>query len=172
VADKCITDYPNYTISICGVVRNLKTLKVLRPRPKYKKGVLTYYTVVLYDGQGNGKTKSIHRLVAQAFVVNPKNLPMVNHIDGNKLNNHVSNLEWCDGSHNTKHAVDLGLILVPTNNRGEAHTFAKVTEQQVRKIRKAYADGGKTMKEIGAAFGIGRRTVGDIINRTTWKDVI
>ena len=51
----------------------------------------------------------IHRLVAQAFIPNPNNLPEVNHIDGNRTNNHVSNLEWVTSSENSFHAVQTGL---------------------------------------------------------------
>ena len=52
---------------------------------------------------------SIHRLVATAFIPNPKRLPQVNHLDGNKLNNHVANLEWCDAYDNVMHAIRTGL---------------------------------------------------------------
>lgn len=55
------------------------------------------------------KSERIHRLVAIAFIPNPNNLPQVNHKDGNKQNNCVDNLEWCDNSHNQKHAIDKGL---------------------------------------------------------------
>mgnify|MGYP000765614026 FL=1 len=48
---------------------------------------------------------SVHRLVATAFIPNPKRLPQVNHLDGNKLNNHVANLEWCDAYDNVMHAI-------------------------------------------------------------------
>lgn len=59
---------------------------------------------------GKKKYVRIHRLVAELFVPNPNNLPQVNHIDGNKLNNHYTNLEWVSNSQNTKHAFDNGLI--------------------------------------------------------------
>lgn len=59
---------------------------------------------------GKGKHFLVHRLVANAFIPNPDNLEMVNHKDGNKLNNDVSNLEWCDASHNMRHAYINKLI--------------------------------------------------------------
>ena len=63
---------------------------------------------------GKGRHFSVHRLVASAFIPNPSGFEMVNHKDGNKLNNDVSNLEWCDASHNMKHAYKNALIDVKT----------------------------------------------------------
>lgn len=71
-----------------------------------KKG---YQRVYLNDKNGKTHFVPIHRLVALAFIENPENKPQVNHIDGNKQNNHISNLEWCTNSENQLHAYKLGL---------------------------------------------------------------
>lgn len=64
------------------------------------------YEQVTLRKEGNKKTVRVHRIIAQTFIPNPDNLPQVNHIDGNKTNNCVDNLEWCDASHNMKHCFD------------------------------------------------------------------
>lgn len=66
-----------------------------------------YFSITLTDYKNN-KTKHtrVHRLVAETFIPNPNNYPVVNHIDGNKQNNRVDNLEWCTVQHNVKHALN------------------------------------------------------------------
>lgn len=75
---------------------------------KYYVNANGYATVGIKVGNVS-KAHKVHRLVAEAFIPNPDNLPFVNHIDGNKLNNHVHNLEWCTASHNVSEAYRLGL---------------------------------------------------------------
>jgi len=68
-----------------------------------------YYRVPLTNKNHIKKYYLVHRLVALAFLPNPNNFEDVNHIDGNKANNSVDNLEWCTRSYNLKHAIDTGL---------------------------------------------------------------
>lgn len=107
----------------------------------------------------------IHTLVAEHFV--EKRLPehiWVNHIDGNKLNNHYSNLEWCTPLRNCQHAVETGLH----NLKGEKHPHSKLTKEQVIEMRRLYNDEKLTHKAIGEIFGVCRRQAGDVINGVNW----
>ena len=63
-----------------------------------------YMSARLTDDSGNRGTRNVHRLIASTFIPNPKNLPTVNHIDGNKQNNNIKNLEWASYSNNNLHA--------------------------------------------------------------------
>ena len=92
-----------YEVSENGEVRNVKTQKVLSPRNS------TSYSMLALFNNGKRKDLKVHRLVAKSFLPNPQNKPQVNHKDGNKLNNHFENLEWCTNSENQKHAYKTGL---------------------------------------------------------------
>lgn len=95
-----------YEIDECGNVYSV--CQTTSRRKCIRKPFLNnsgYLRVNLYDKRGKSSKYYIHRLVAQAFIPNPYNYKIVNHIDGNKLNNCVDNLEWCTQSENKKHAV-------------------------------------------------------------------
>lgn len=72
-------------------------------------GTNDYYRVPLTNREHIKKYYLVHRLVAENFIENPKKLPQVNHKDGNKANNVLTNLEWCTASFNLKHAIETGL---------------------------------------------------------------
>lgn len=94
-----------YEISKDGVVYSLTANKVIATRDNGRG-----YLVVSLSVNGAYETRKIHRLVAITYIPNPDRLPQVNHLDGDKRNNNVSNLEWCTNDHNIKHASRLGLL--------------------------------------------------------------
>ena len=102
---KQIKDYENYFIYDNGDVLNILTNKIL-------KGSIGEHGYKYYRLSKNGKKKMFyaHRLVAEAFIDNPNNLPVVNHKNGNKLNNNIENLEWVNYSENSEHAHKEKLI--------------------------------------------------------------
>ena len=103
-----------YQVSNLGRVKSLERYKVNHNikqlvEEKILKPSLGRYKKVCLCKNSKYQTLYIHRLVADAFIPNTNNDPCVNHIDGNKYNNVVNNLEFCTISQNTKHAYDLGL---------------------------------------------------------------
>lgn len=101
---KIIKDYPNYEVSSEGRVRNTKTGRILRPN--LNEG--GYQQVNLYLDR-KPKLFRVHRLVASTFIPNPENKRTVNHINGDKTDNRVDNLEWASDSENVSHAFRAGL---------------------------------------------------------------
>lgn len=119
----------------------------------------------------HSKTYSLHRLIALSFILNPNLLPCINHKDGNKINNHADNLEWCTYSYNTLHAYRHGL---EKRMRGEEHHSHKLSNDDVKYIRKVYKkrDSQYGAKPLADLFGVDRTTIRDIIRNKTWKEVI
>ena len=115
----------DYSISNYG---NVKSKNGLLKCVKHTTGYL-YATI-------NKKQCLVHRLVAKMFIPNPDNLPQINHIDGNKLNNQVSNLEWCDAKQNMQHAFKNKIINNRTKRKKESEliNIKKATISNYKKV--------------------------------------
>ncbi len=115
----------------------------------------------------NQKTinKRIARLIALAFIPNPSNLPLVNHKDGDKQNDSISNLEWCDFSYNTQHAYTNNLI---DNVKGTRSHWAKLDELQARTIL-SLKDDHLSDSQIAKYFKVDTETVRKIHIGENWK---
>ena len=131
-----------YSVTDNGIVYSLKGNK------KELKGKVTNagYREVILSHKGNKKYILVHRLVAETFIENSKNLRTVNHKDGNKLNNNIDNLEWISDSENLKHARDCGLL------------SKKITKDVAKQI---FKDKG-TIRELAKKYNIGKTQIGYI----------
>jgi len=98
-----------YQVSDLGHVKSLNYNHTMKPKVLCEKRHSSGYLTVVLCKDGQKRNHSIHILVAGAFIENPERLPCVNHIDGNKANNKVENLEWVTRSQNTRHAIRTGL---------------------------------------------------------------
>ena len=117
---------------------------------------------VTYDDIQKTKTCTAHRLVAKAFIPNPENKPQVNHIDGDKTNNNVSNLEWVTNAENQRHSTE-----VLGNFRGEKCHTAILKEHQVLEIMQMLRDGKRNL-DIAAAFNVGSHMIKQIRRGKAW----
>lgn len=166
---KDISQYKGlYQISNLG---NVKTLKrtIKSDSPKHKNGQRTISERILkpwIDNRGykrielKNKKYLVHRLVAKQFIPNPKNLPQINHIDSDKTNNRVDNLEWCTNKQNCIHSV-------------KSNTFgaSKLKSEHIPIIRYILNNKCMSETEIGKLFGVHRKTINDISTNRTWKHV-
>lgn len=119
----------------------------------------------------NGVRKDyfVHRIVASLFCDNPNGYTVVDHKDGNKLNNHADNLEWVSSGENNRRAFANGLK-PPTVHYGETHPMAKLTWDDVDFIRSHYIKGDKTYGQCGLAkmFNTTQSNIYEIVNYRIW----
>lgn len=149
-----------YLISENGEVFNTIRNKYLKPN-KTKRG---YFRISL----GRKLRIFVHRMVAETYIPNPNNYPYINHIDGNGLNNHVSNLEWCTQTRNVQHAYDIGLR---ESIKGKDHFRAKLKEEDIPVIRDLYNNQGYNYTQIARMYGLTNGPIWQIINNKIWKHV-
>lgn len=143
----------DYDILPDGRILNKRWNRYIKPQPNNKG----YGRVQLC-----GKFYFVHRLVAEKFIPNPNNLPQVNHIDGDKTNNCIENLEWVTNQENRDHAIKNGLHL-----QGEKCSWSKLTLENVKYIRNHREISRKELSEL---FGVAISTIKDIQNGHSWKN--
>lgn len=117
----------------------------------------------------NGKFKgfSLHRILAMSFIDNPNNYPCVNHIDGNKLNYSLNNLEWCTHVKNIRHAYKNGLTPI---RKGVNSKSSILNPEIVEEILKIVKNTEISYKEIGKMFNVSSSCIGDIVKGKTWNN--
>jgi len=165
---KTILGFDKYKITTDGRVISYNYYNRLVPKELSTTISNTGYVMVgLRDNNKKGHTKLVHRLVAEAFIPNPYNKPHINHIDGDKTNNNISNLEWVTRSENQIHAITTGLVKVP---KGEDCYNAKLTNNDAEQVIKLLID-GRTNEEVAILFNLHPRYVSLIRHKKRWKSV-
>ena len=156
---KVVKGFENYLVSSLG---NVKTIN-----GKLKKVVYdskNYYGYVELWKNNKGKKFRIHRLVAETFIPNTLGKEQVNHIDGDKKNNCVSNLEWVTPKENIRHAIENDLSSI---KYGSKNLASKLKEEDVKYIREN-AGINKSVKELSEIYNVSTTTIYNIINYKKW----
>lgn len=129
--------------------------RVLKDSPDNDK-----YRIITLNHKGKKYTRKIHRLVAEAFIPNPDNLPQVNHIDGDKCNNCVENLEWVDCASNIHHAIDHKLRYSISNSN------------KILAVCDMLESTDKTFKSIAEECGVSKGVVTRVKEKKAWKNIV
>jgi hypothetical protein len=153
-----IIGYEDYCITEDGQIWSKRTKKFLKLQ-NHNRG----YALITLSVNAKRKPEVVHRFVARAFVDNPNKYNEINHKDGDKKNNHFTNLEWCSRSDNNTHKCR-----ILGKGRGIGNGAHKLTEQEVLEIRSRRHE---VQKRLGEEFGVDQSVISDIINRKIWKHI-
>ena len=148
-----IKGFKDYEVSTNGLIRKIKNQKELKTYTTSNG-----YVGIKLVGTDGRKGLRVHRLVAEAFLPNPDNKPFINHIDGNKFNNAVENLEWVTTAENNQHAYDTGL---------KCQDDKKVmSREQVAEIRRVFLKGCRINggNALGRKYGVSKTTILKALN--------
>lgn len=158
---KVIPGFERYEVNSTGSIRSVKTNRVLIPHNC--KG---YLGINLMQSVKIRRRLSLHSAVMRAFFGPCPEGMQVNHIDGNKLNNALHNLEYVTNYQNAMHAIEV----LGKHKRGENNGRARLTESDIREIRRLASE-KVTHREIGLRFGIGPKYVNRITSRHLWRHI-
>jgi hypothetical protein len=166
-----VPNYSRYEVSNTGHIRSTNYQN--RGYTQVLKPALTggYLKTMIKNDSGYFKTIAIHRIIALVFLGDkPSKLHEVNHIDGNKQNNSVKNLEYVTHKENVIHAFKNNLV---GTREGSKNSFSKLTEKQVIEIRNHAAANGRFYgnKELAEKYGVSCDLIQRIVNRRMWKHI-
>ena len=164
-----------YQVSNLGNVRSLDRIIEKKNHKQKVRGKIMkqaiksngYKFIGLRKPRNKKIFKHVHRLVASAFIENLENKKTVNHIDCNKLNNNVNNLEWCTQKENIAHARKNNLY----HDYGSSSVKAKLCDEEVKKIRKLYDDKIKTISQLTIDFNVCNETIRRVVNRISYTNI-
>ena len=148
-----------YIATSDGKIFNEKTGKYLRPQSNGQ-----YYKVTLTLDRSKQQQFLLHRIIAECFIPNPMNKKEVNHINGNKYDNRVENLEWVTPSENQIHSVKTNL-----RKHGTDLWNGKFTKEQVLEIIKRRQN-GESCRKLGEEFGVNATTISAISRGLRYKE--
>lgn len=164
-----------YQVSNFGKVRVLDragTGKRMIEGRTLKPAMSAGYKCVALTKQGKHKTFKIHTLVCDAFLGKRTNTKIqCNHINGNKLDNRVVNLEYCTRSENGIHAFRVLGRSRAYAVKGEKHGCAKLTNEDVISIRKLYTERVYSQTELASIFNVRQTSISNIVLRKSWKHI-
>jgi uncharacterized protein YerC len=155
---KAIPGYPNYEVSNQGNVKSLKYNIILKPQI-----IGSGYLMVDLCKNGTKQRFLVHRIVLSTFKGFQQDKNQVNHINGNKLDNRLVNLEWNTRSENQKHSILIGL----RHTRGENNSQSKLNEKNVISI----LNDQRPYKQISKEYNVSIPTISDIKRGFSWTHI-
>lgn len=180
---KPIPGYPKYQASTLGRIRSIereltvydpsqdhfyKVIRgqyILKPHPNWRG----YLRVDLRStDRKTGRVECVHRLVALTFIPNPNNYAQVNHINPDKNDNSVNNLEWCTNLHNNQHARSLGLYDAAMRILHKSRF--KLDVIQAKTVKVCLRDGA-TVRQLSEYFKVNKSVIKDIKSGRTWAHI-
>jgi hypothetical protein len=164
---KKVIGFDGYFASSLGRIKREERIVSVQTQ---KKG---YCCVNMTNNAGIRRSHLLHRVVANTFLPNPDKLPQVNHIDGNKKNNNIENLEHCNNAYNYQHAKENGLL--PIRKKGEQNPKAQLTNKEALEIRNTKISlngrGGVSRMDLARRYGVTIHVIKDIRNGKSYSHI-
>jgi len=160
---KQIEDYPDYWIGDNGVIVSMARNRSIVLKTRLNQ--VGYYVACLRKDKKKHHI-SVHRLVLEAFVGKRPEGCQCRHLDGDKLNNNLSNLCWGTPKENGEDNVRLGVMPIGENNGN-----SRLCEQQVLDIRELYATGNYVYRQLAEAYNVTITAICEIVKRRKWKHI-